>query len=212
MSAFTDFFSRVGHGLSNFGHAIARPLMGAVSSLAPMAGTALGGMFGGPMGAMAGNTLGGMAGNLFGNLSGGGGGGDKQQAPSFQGVGQQLGGQAGNYLNQMLPSQYQGMNLGQLGQSFSSNMGNRLNQMLPQGMQQYGLGQRAGAFLNDQLASRLPSAFQGQTLGGAGKMLGGQGGQYMGNRFGFSHGGGVYGLRDMADLLGHPYDMGGEVY
>jgi|SRR5215470_89207 len=221
MSAFTDFFSKVGHGLSSGLSAIGKPLMGAVSSLAPVAGTALGGMFGGPMGAMVGGGLGNAAGNLLGHF---GGGGDAQQQPaqmpqmpSFQGMGQQFGGQAGNYLNQMLPPQYQGMNIGQLGQSFSSNMGNQLNNILPQSMQGLGLGQRAGAFLNNQLASRIPSAFQNQTLGGAGGLLGGQGGRYMApmlrSRFGFAHGGGVHGLRDMADLLGHHYyDEGGEVY
>ena len=239
MSKFTDFFSNVGHGISSglntLGHGISsigKPLLSAAGQLAPMAGTMLGGAFGGPAGAALGGSLGGMAGNLFGQMSGGGQ--QEQGMPSFQGMGQNLGGQAGNYLNQMLPQGMQGMNLGQMGSSLQNQFGSRLNQMLPQGMQGMGLGQRAAGFFGNQLASRLPGGFgglQNQTLGGLGSLLGGQAGNYFGNRFNpmsmmqtmgrpmstpsFAYGGHLAhgGLRDMAELLGHHgYEEGGHAY
>lgn len=187
MSKFTDFFSNIGHGIRNMG----KPIMNALSTVAPMAGTAVGGMFGGPMGMMAGNALGGMAGNLFNQISGGGGGEQAQtpQLPTGGGLQSQMPGQApgqrygmqfGNYLNQMLPEQIQDMQMGPLAVAGGGYLGGKLNNMLPGMMQPMGLGHRLGGYLGSQIASRLPAQYENQTLGGLGSMLGGQ----MGGRFG----------------------------
>lgn len=232
MSRFTDFFSNLGHGLSSGISAIGKPLLGAFSSLAPMAGTAIGGMFGGPGGAMIGNSLGGMAGNIFGNLSGGGGGGSAPQQPQqpMDAAGG-MGGMIGNQVNQMLPEQYQNMALGPMATAARAGMGNQFEQMLPPAMQGFGLGQKGGDFLNGRLSgpfSRMPG--QGQNLGqaasGMGSYLGngmqnmrsrfGAGLQNMRSRIGFADGGHIpiafHNLRDMGDMMGHHFDDGGPVY
>lgn len=202
MSKFTDFFSNLGHGISSIG----KPIMGALGSLAPMAGTAIGGMFGGPAGMMLGNSLGGMAGNLFGQLGGGGGqapqapqmqtgGGLQSQMPvgggneammsqfsPMQKYGQQYGRRAGGYLDQMLPEQLQGMEMGPLATAGGGYLGGHLNKMLPSFMQPMGLGQRLGGYLGNQMASRLPAGYENKTLGGAGSMMGGRFGGRMNNQ------------------------------
>lgn len=193
MSKFTDFFSNLGHGISTIG----KPIMGALGSIAPMAGSALGGMFGGPAGMMVGNSLGSMAGNLFGQLGGGGqppqapqmptGGGLQSQMPGAAGneammsqlspmqrAGQRYGRSMGGYLNQMLPEQLQDMEMGPLATAGGGYFGGQLNKMLPSFMQPMGLGHRLGGYLGSQVASRLPAGYENKTLGGAGSMMGGR--------------------------------------
>lgn len=168
MSSFSKFFSNVGHGLSS----IAKPVLGAASSFAPMAGTMIGGALGGPSGAMMGGQLGGMAGGMMNQISGRGGQTQAPQMPSYQNFGS-AGSQAGNYLNSMLPQGMQGMNLGQMGSSLAGHFGSGLESMLPQSMQGQGLGGMASNFLRGQLSSRIPQSYQNMNLGQMGSQAGG---------------------------------------
>lgn len=215
MSGFSDFLNKIGSGISSVG----KPLLGAVSSFAPMAGTILGGMYGGPMGASVGANLGGVVSNMF-----GGGGGhpapmqppmqqslpqynqsQPMSTPQFQGIGQRI----GQSVNQYLPRELQGQNIGDIGSYLGSNIGGRLNQMLPQQFQGFGFPQMAGSYLGRQLASQAPGGAN-QTLGG----LGQQTDNYLRGRIGYADGGHVSygGFNDMTDLMGHHYDNGGMVY
>jgi hypothetical protein len=177
MSAFSDFFGKVGHGISSaaktVGHglssaynAVGKPLMGMASQAMPALGMGLGGMIGGPAGMQVGSMLGNAGGNILGGLSQGHTPSVSSFMPSQQNM-QQLAQMGSGYINQILPQQYQNMSIGQMGQNFSNGLGSRLNQMLPQSMQGYGLGSHFSNFMNNQFNSRIPQHYRDQNLSGA---------------------------------------------
>jgi|SRR5882724_181547 len=135
-----------------------------LSSLAPIAGTLLGGAYGGPGGAMMGSQLGGAVGNLF------GGGGQQEQPQQQQPQQPNVGGAITNGMNSYIPQQMQNQTFGQMGQNMQNRAGNAMNRFLGPEAGQAGLGQAlsgaAGQFLGNRFGGMMPQGWQNQSLGG----------------------------------------------
>lgn len=160
-----SFLDDIGSGLMS----IVKPI---ATTLAPMAGTAIGSMFGHP-------ELGGIAGSAVQGLFGGGGGGGAQpQQPqpqqSFGQIGQGLGNYAQQRFANYIPTSMGNTNFGGLPQQAGAQFGraagqglyNRFAPMMPRetfGQMAGNLGNRIGA----TLGGRLPQQFQqyGQQFG-----------------------------------------------
>lgn len=173
MSAFSNFFGKIGHGLSSAARtvgngfsSIAKPIAGFASQYMPAIGSGIGGMLGGPMGMQVGSMLGGSAGNMLSGISQGHNPTASSFMPSQENM-QQLAQMGSGYLNQLIPEQYRNMSIGQMANNFSNAAGNRVNQMLPQSLQGYGLGSHFSNFMNNQFNSRVPQHYRDQNLSGA---------------------------------------------
>jgi hypothetical protein len=172
--SFKSFLSTVGNGARQ----LARPLGNIVSSLAPLAGTVLGGRFGGPMGAMMGNQLGAGVGEMVGNWGAQRGGTGNMGQAVTQGI------------NGMIPQGMQGQTFGQMGQNLQQQGANSLNRLMGPGAAQAGFGQSMmgslngmagtmGNYLSNRYGERLPfnpqqafNQFSNMTPGGVANQAG----------------------------------------
>jgi len=172
----------------NFGSilgGLAKPLGGIVSSLAPMAGTVLGGLVGGPAGAGIGGGLGSAVGKLLGGLTGGGAQGQPSGAPQPS-----FGSQMANTMTSMIPQQFQNMSFGQMGNQLQNMGANAINQFMGPQAQQSGLGQsimgglsnvmgRGADYLQNRYGNQSPfqmpsfSQLGGMTPAGMAQQMGG---------------------------------------
>lgn len=148
-----SFFDTISNGLSS----LINPARSFLGTLAPYAGTALGGFLGGPAGA----AIGGMGGGLLGGLIRG------DNADSYHSLGQA----AGNLLNSAVPEQYRNMPVGQIGRNaqnyFGSSIDQGLGRYISPSIGRMGIGNslvNAGSdWLHDRFRGMMPGQYSNQT-------------------------------------------------
>lgn len=174
-----SFLDLMRNGMNTFGG----PVRSMVGSLAPIAGGLIGGSFGGPLGATVGAGLGSGFGSWL--NSGNPHGYQVQQNGMQQSPGQIL----GNGFSQMVPSQYRNQTFGQMGQNLQGQAGDYLNNYMGKNMGSFGslfsnmgIGNRIAGAAGDWLGNRLNNYSPG-IMGQTPNQVASGFGQSMGQRF-----------------------------